>query len=477
MVHFTQTGTLHAPASAAHVAMYVNTTAYIEACHAISARTLDHWARSPVDFHCDRLRSMPRTRHAPRKKRQLALLLGSLFGGYLLANLIAPHSDSALIHKVDHVEHKVRDMENSLHNFVNHVDSWAANVTDHIKLIDRRQFIEVQLHWFSAHSWAALQLADSAKKNQLFSPFFSEEELHSIVQSVHTRLQKANFEAPWLNAETFPQLRTSYVECTDGFMLYVHVPIMPTRAPHFRLLKYNMLPLPLTSSTFLEITSSNQFFAVDQAFSLSTELSAADLHSCSRIGDDFFCTDINVFANTLGATCLGAVYSSNVAAAEALCTYHVSKPTLRIDKLNSSSYHLSSSSSEPLTILLRCNGTTSRSSTTAPHTLVINDTCLARVGNFTIDARRTDISAPFHPTTLVWPDEALANSHQFNSSLDEIVGVGAKRMDTNTIAMCSRDRPLSWASYLFRSISSVSLPLVIIFIIVTCLAYAKASKK
>ena len=133
-MHFSNVGLVHAPASVGHISFFVNVTLYVESCRRLN---IDHGNRdgvAPLMYLCERLEALPREHsgvlddtHA-REKRQAALLIGSLFGGFMLSQLLMPRKDTALVHRVNVLDGKMMQLARHVEGYEHAIHNWASLV-------------------------------------------------------------------------------------------------------------------------------------------------------------------------------------------------------------------------------------------------------------------------------------------------------------------------------------------------------------
>ncbi len=426
MVYFTEIGTLHAPASFAHMAFFVNTTVWLAHCnqlHESTTNSSDWWLMAPVAEVCAELEDLPRgPPSSTRPKRQIAAIFGSLFGGVLLARLLFP-GDSALVHRVDLVSRRVGLLEHKMQLFSDRLVAFESRVGDALTDLSLTVLHLAELMLLTGHKNALANLIAAATAGRLAHGFFSAEELRHALADFNAALAKKGFEAPVLSLSSLHELEASFATAPDGLMIYVHVPCVPRQTPPYRLLRYQQLPLAVPGFTmYIDIVSRAQYFAVStSATASSVELTADDLRHCTKLGLEYFCPHVKVFSNTFAGTCLGAVYTADVPAIKAACFYRFTAGEFRIAMINDTAFMVSPRSNASYTVLWQCGPHHSRRALSGQSVIAVNSSCLVHVGNLSVDARSVQLALGYH-SSYAWPASAAVVASHFH---DEFAALAA----------------------------------------------------
>ncbi len=440
MVHFTEVGSLHAPASFAHMAFYVNTTLWLAHCDQLlesATNSSDWWMMSAIAEVCDDLEDLPGVHRAvARPKRQIAAIFGSLFGGVLLARLLFP-GNSALVHRVDGQGRRIRALENKMRLFSERLSSFEKRVGTELDSLALTVLHQSELGILTDHKNALAHLIDAAMDGRLAHGFFRRSEIDAAIEAFHKALHNKAFEAPMLQASSIHELRASFASDHDGFFVYVHVPCTPKNTPPYTLFRYQRQPLAMpNSTTYLEVLSRADYLAVStSAASSSAEITAEELRHCTHFGLHYFCDNVRVFSQTFAASCLGAIYIADVAAVRANCFYRFSSGEFRVATLNDTAIRVNPRSAEPYTVLWQCAGYQRRATYSGQVTLATNNSCVVQIANVSYDSRRVDVSLGFH-SSFDWPAATARSAHALEREFAQLAeAAGPVSLDEAQLAL------------------------------------------
>jgi hypothetical protein len=135
-------------------------------------------------------------------------------------------------------------------------------------------------------------------------------------------------------------VETSYIYKPDEktFVLVLHVPLV---TPHNLMPLYEFIPLPVhfnfsdNVSVTPEVGSTMIAVGHPQSYQL---LSSTDLHSCNKMGENYFCKGRNVLLTDLTKTCLGTLYLAYARNIQGRCKFSIRGAQDKIFRLDSNTY-------------------------------------------------------------------------------------------------------------------------------------------
>ena len=189
-----------------------------------------------------------------------------------------------------------------------------------------------------------------AREGHLDPENFNRAKLRGSLEELNAKTVKKGFEIQTTNTEELKSLSTSYVvdSKTETIHLITHIPLFRPGS-HMSLFRYIDAPiiLPTNNSTevtnhqplHLEFNPSQQYLAVMKDGTTYIEMNEADLNSCTRRRNKFYCPLLGKYKKQR-KSCLMALYGNDPEEIRRDCSLIVSRPESAVERIDKNQWLL-----------------------------------------------------------------------------------------------------------------------------------------
>jgi len=364
-----------------------------------SCRTVEQWPRTDVS--------------GDRPKRQLGLVLGTMFGVtalYELVHLVEGGDDDDRIQAVDNRLSKLTfDMQ---------------ELTDALEQIVRNDKTMTRLFEYRLLAMEFARKVDRITRGitaldhqQLTTDLVGIDHLTGIWPKLQQTARRWNGALPVDFASQLFELPASYVVVQGNLHIFLHVAIVQRK---MRLYKWNNLPLVLhgeEQQVTAAIEMKNEFIAVDTRGSNDhLLLDEDDWSECLRVGQRRLCQGGRIYLTRMADSCIGALFTNDQRAVEKQCQVVQFHGDWRAAATGDNTLAIYSRAEMP--VQTKCTGGTTTTVVKGLMKVPMKSGCDVVSSKFTVPARSNvtfDFSVTHEPS---WRPQVLWG----NRSVDDMAG-------------------------------------------------------
>jgi len=374
--------------------------------------TFRETTRNELEDSCQTVMQWPRANgHLGRQKRQLGLLLGTVFGATAIYELVhlAQGQGDARIHKV---ETKLTRMAFDMAEMGDALIETVQNEENLMRLTEFR-FLAME---FGRKVDKLTRGITALDRQQLTTDLVGVDQLEKIWPVLLQTASALRGELPVDFARQLYELPASYVLVDGEIHVFLHVSVVQRK---MRLFKWQSMPLIMhgeEQTVTAMIRLPEEFLAIDMRGSNDhLLLNQEDWSECLRVGQRRLCRGTRIYATKLEDSCIGALYANNQAAVERQCQVEPFLGGWRAAMTDNNSLAVFSRGEMPLQMKCR-NGTTVSKTIKGLVRLQMEAGCDVVSSSFVTPSRMTttvDFSVTHRPS---WKPQALWG----NNSVDAV---------------------------------------------------------
>ena len=179
---------------------------------------------------------------------------------------------------------------------------------------------------------------DDLLDHKLSMEIVKESNMKKEFEELQYALRKEGFETVFQSVAQVYQLPATFVVRNTSVIIVVKVPVIPNEdVDEFHLFQHLQLPV-LHAGHLMEIFARDQMLAINKDRSKFISLSSAEVHTCSKIGEQFLCPFVSMASQSEPRGCLEAIFLGDSRAMERSCLIKFLSDAFMMKRVNDTAF-------------------------------------------------------------------------------------------------------------------------------------------
>ena len=201
--------------------------------------------------------------------------------------------------------------------------------------------------------------------------FMDSTQMMKSLDNLSQKAKKNHLEPISSHPSTLLQYETSFLLIKGIIHVYVHVPLIE-KPRVMDVLRFNSIPVPISSSVSFAFAPTENHLAINKQ-GLHTTISQAQLTTCRRYYDYYFCDQNFIMTKKMTNTCLGSIYIQDFGNLKNKCPAVFFQTTEALHEIARNEYMFSTT--YPQTIQVKCQDTTSHVAVQSSQKISLKPSC------------------------------------------------------------------------------------------------------